>query len=137
MANRLDEVTETMARRLSQRFSRRSFFARAAGATLVIGGGEAGVLAFRAEPALAAFSAFCGGVCFGSCPGGTIGGGCWWGCDTAACNKGCCGGRLMKLCDCCCTSGCCGVGNPCIYNGAGTCVNCRRVVECDINIQCC
>src|SRR5437763_12476032 len=76
-----DETAERAARRLSQVFTRRSLLAKAGAVTLLLGGGEGGVLAFMSTPAFAAYSPLCDG-CGTVCPGGTVGGNCWVGCDT-------------------------------------------------------
>jgi len=131
MGSSFDEVSEGVARRLGERFSRRSLLSRVATVAVLVGAGEAGVMAFGAAPALA-FSPLCSNGCFGNCPNGWNEGGCWIGCDAATCAQGCCGLLGMKICDCCagCAVSCSNCGrNPCIYGG-GQCVFCRRVVEC-------
>jgi hypothetical protein len=144
MGEGFDQVAERTSRKLSQSFTRKGFMARVGTFALLVGGGEGGILAFRAAPALAAYSPLCQGVCYGTCPSGTIDCApncCWIGCDNTTCGKGCCDGvRPMTICDCCCqhSGDCptCGVSLPCIYYNSNLCTKCRRVYRCNTGVCC-
>jgi hypothetical protein len=139
VGSRFDEVVETSARYLSERFSRKGFLGRLASLTLLVGTGEGAVLALRAGPALAGFSPLCSTACNPSCPSGTIPSGCWVGCDPATNGICGCGGYARVICDCCksCAGGCgaCGL-NPCYYLLQNDCTKCRKVVRCEFTTPC-
>jgi hypothetical protein len=144
MGEGFDQLTEGAARRLSQSFTRKSLFGRVAATALLVAGGEGGVLAFRAAPALAAYSPLCQGTCYGNCPAGTIDCApncCWVGCDNAICAMKCCDPRPSLICDCCCQHAVncpsCGNSLPCIYYNSNLCTYCRRVYRCETGPVCC
>jgi hypothetical protein len=135
----IDEISEKIARRTANRFSRRSFIGRVGTTIAVAGAGSLGIHVPMAAAAGCCGCAHCGfsSVCTeggGSCPSGTCQCGSWYICQN--CQPG--APTLKKFTDCCsaCGGGCfCGAdGYPhCFYNPPyGACggyskVRCRTI----------
>jgi hypothetical protein len=131
----IDSITETAARRIGMRFSRRSFIGRLGAGLAAAGTGTLGARTAWAVPAVATACCGCANCghstsCGTTCPTGTCKCGYWYMCT--------CEIYLMKYQDCCaaCSGGCsCGSdGYPrCYYTAPyGSCngntkVKCRAV----------